>query len=144
MPIKNSGCVYNIFYLVAGIFCDKELKATLCSGSEVVMRCNFKAPKETENILIGIYHGDGLNDTDFGVTFYLNGTVHRSLASNEDINVAILNENITITFKNISSTMGGYYHVFFIEINPNSGDINELSTSKTYLNATRKSNEVIY
>lgn len=107
------------------------------------MRCNFKAPEQTENILIGIYHGDGFNDTDFGINFYLNGTVHRSLVPNEDIDVAIFNEYLTITFKNISSTMGGYYHVSLIEINPNSDEIDELSTSKTNLNATRKSNEVI-
>ncbi|XP_052105719.1 uncharacterized protein LOC127738483 [Mytilus californianus] len=123
---------------VSGIFCDNELKATLCSSSEVVMRCKFKAPEQTDNMLIGIYHGDGLNDTVFGILLYLNGTVHTANASNEDIDVAILNEtDIVITLKEVSALMGGYYHVSFIEINSITGELDQLRTDKTYLSVTR-------
>lgn len=109
------------------------------------MRCNFTAPEQTDNILIQIHHNsDFKNGSYLGVLLYLNGTMLQTFVSNKDIDVAISSEDIEMTFKNVSISMGGYYHVSFIEINYISGEMEQHNTSKTYFNVTRKFNVQYY
>ncbi|CAC5391886.1 unnamed protein product [Mytilus coruscus] len=94
--------------------CTDAVEADLYSGP-VTMECTVKKSEEFE--YIGIYYGNGFDNTIYGVLVYKNGTIFKTYKEHQDISINIESTStikLMITFINVTCTMDGSYKVALI------------------------------
>lgn len=97
-------------------------------------------PKSEQFDYIGFYHGNGLNNSLYGIMLNKNGTVFQLHQPNKDIYVRLIKVTsqymLIITFSNVSCAMDGSYILALMR--QVAGGPEEYKSTSGYLQVTSK------